>query len=194
MSLPSPGAVDSLGANKTIVIDTIAPIVSQYLVVYGTNNLTFDLATLPMGRDILPWQVTGVRVVFSEAIATGNQASLTGIPASGLSGLTTSILTWTFGALADGSYNTSVLGTGVNAIKDAAGNPLGDGSDFNRSFRVLYGDANGDGVVNSLDMAVVATNTTTPNSLFLFADVTGNGVVDLNDYREVRKRIGRSLP
>jgi hypothetical protein len=194
LTLPTPGGAGSLGFNRNIVIDAVAPTVSQYLVVYGTNNLTYDLANLPPGRTILPWLVKGIKVAFSEPITTGNLASLAGITATGFAGLGTATLTWSFPALSDGSYFTQVLGTGASALKDAAGNPLGGGVNDTRMFDVLYGDVNGDGIVNAGDMAVVSANASSPNVFFAFADVNGDGSVNINDYSQVRRRIGRTLP
>ena len=109
----------SLGASSNIVIET-APIVESYSVLYGSRS--FDLIG-STGRD-LPWQITGIQAVFSEPIVAGSTASLAGLAASGVTGLGTNTLTWTFPAITSGSFATSLLGSGTFALRDAAGNPL----------------------------------------------------------------------
>ena len=55
----------------------------------------------------LPWQITGIRVVFSKPIATADVNSLTGLSTTGLSGLGTKTLTWTISTITQGSFATS---------------------------------------------------------------------------------------
>lgn len=110
----------------------------------------------------LPWTVTGITVVFSKPIASGNTASLGGITATGLSGLGTSTLTWTFTGITNATLATTLAGSGANAIKDAAGNALSGGTGFSQAFSVLYGDFDGDGSVTATDYSdVVAAESAT---------------------------------
>jgi len=187
LTLPTPGAAGSLGANKNIVIDTTSPTVVSYSVDFGSQayNLTGASRTTH-----LPWSVTGVTVVFSKPIATANAASLGGISATGLSGLGTSTLTWTFPAITNATLSTTLAGSGPNAIKDAAGNALSGGAGFSQSFSVLYGDFNGDGVVNASDLTLVNNATHAPYNIF--ADLNGDGVVNATDVNIARTRIGNS--
>jgi hypothetical protein len=136
----------------------------------------------------LPWQITGVKVVFSKVISSADINSFTGFTNTGFSGLGTNTLTWTFGAVTQGSFTTSLLATGSHAIKDALGNSLGS---FNMNFKVLYGDFNGDGVVNAADLRSVSNATAGPYNIF--ADLNGDGVVDMSDVQIVRRRIGSHL-
>ncbi len=182
-TLPDPGAAGSLAANARIAIDT-APVVRSYRVLYGSRS--FDL--IGSADRVLPWQVTGIQAVFSEPIASASTASLAGISATGLSGLGTNTLTWTFAPITAGTSATSLLGTGPSAIKDATGTALSQGAGFTRAFKVLYGDFNGDGSVSSADMSgVFAASVLTYNP---FADLNGDGVVDVEDVRIARSRIG----
>jgi hypothetical protein len=126
LTLPAPGATGSLSVNKSIVIDTIAPTVVSYSVDFGTVG-TYNLTSAARTTN-LPWTVTGITVVFSEAIATANTSSLGGITATGLSGVGTNTLTWTFIGIKSGTLSTTLAGSGANAIKDAAGNALAGGS------------------------------------------------------------------
>jgi Dockerin type I domain len=77
----------------------------------------------------------------------------------------------------------------MNAIKDAAGNALA--SPFAQSFKVLYGDFNGDGVVSSADMLGVYYAVSQPYNIF--ADLNGDGVVNTTDVQIARSRIGAQL-
>jgi hypothetical protein len=181
LTLPTPGAAGSLGANKNIVINTTQPTVVSFKVLFGTQS--YLLTGSPRVR--LPWQVTGIQVVFSEAITSGSQASLTGLTTTGFSGLGTSTLTWTLNPLANGNYTVSLLAT----LMDSLGNPL---SLTNQGIRILYGDVNDDGVVNSQD--AVITNQARSLPYNIFADVDGSGVVDVTDVNIVRSQIGNTNP
>jgi hypothetical protein len=101
-------------------------------------------------RNRLPWQITGIQVVFSAPIATGNVNSVSGVTTTGFSGLGTSTLTWTISPLARGNFSTTLAGSGPNALQDGGGNGLTGGAGFSQNLKILYGDFNDDGVVNSL--------------------------------------------
>jgi photosystem II stability/assembly factor-like uncharacterized protein len=185
-ALPAPGATGSLGANKNIVIDAIAPTVLEYRVLFGTRMYN----VIGSSRFDLPWDITGIQVKFSEAIAVGDVNSLTGLSGTAISGLGTATLTWKLNPITLGKFATKLLGTGAHALKDSAGNALG-GGDFSQSFNVLYGDFNGDGVVSAADM--VGVNIARSQAYNIFADINGDGVVDINDVQVVRRQIGKFL-
>jgi hypothetical protein len=187
LALPAPGAAGSLGANKSIVIDTTVPVVLSYSVLFGSQSYNL----IGSARFDLPWQITGIKVVFSEPIAAGDVHSLTGLTTTAFAGLGTNTLTWTISPVMLGSFSTTLLGTGADALKDAAGNALAGGSGFAQAFRVLLGDFNGDGAVNSADMVNVQAAAAQPYNIF--ADINGDGVVDVNDVQAVRRRIGTHL-
>jgi len=140
----------------------------------------------------LPWDITGIQVVFSQPITVGNINSLTGVTATGFSGLGTNTLTWTVSPISIGSFSTMLVASGPNALKDANGNPLNGGTNFTQNFKVLWGDFNDDGVVSASDSVLV--NNARSSSYNIFADVNGNGVVDATDVSIVRSRIGTSQP
>ena len=100
LTLPAPARSGSLGANKSIQIDTVAPTVVAYDVVFGTKNLTYDL--IGSNRYDVPWQITGIKVVFSEPIDTADVNSLTGLSTTGLSGLGTNTLIWSINTIISG--------------------------------------------------------------------------------------------
>ena len=186
LTLPVPGAAGSLSSNKNIAIDTTAPTVVSYSVLFGSQK--FQPGSV--ARMDLPWQITGIQVVFSKPV-TAVPGSLTGVAPSMVSGSGTTTVTWTINALTQGSFSLLVKGTGVSAIQDAAGNSLGGGADVAKAFKVLWGDFNGDGVVASNDMVLV--NNARTAAYNIFADLNGDGVVDLNDVNIVRANIGKQL-
>jgi hypothetical protein len=188
LTLPAPGATGSLGANKNIVIDTTAPTVVSYKVVWGTQS--FNL--IGSSRNRLPWQISAIQVVFSKPIASADMNSLTGLTTTGLSGLGTNTLTWSISPVSLGTFATALAGTGADAIKDAAGNPLAGGTGFSQNFKVLWGDVNDDGIVNIQDQVLVNSGRSQPYSIF--NDMNGDGVVDVTDVSIVRGQNGHSLP
>ena len=187
LTLAAPGSAGSLGANSNIQIDTVAPTVLEYDVVFGVDNLTYDL--IGSTRFDLPWQITGVEVVFSKPISTADVNSLTGLTTTGLTGLGTNTLVWKISTITQGSFSTSVVNAGMDAVKDAAGNPLA--SPFNQDFKVLYGDFNGDGNVTSADFLGVYYAISQPYNIF--ADLNGDGVVNNTDVQIARGRNGKHL-
>ena len=163
------------------------PTIVSYQVLFGSQSFT-----MPGGRTNLVWTtVTGVKVKFTKPV-TGNAASLTGVGVTGFSGSGTNTLTWIFNPLARATYNTKVLGTTVNAVKDLAGSPLGGGVDFAQTLNVLPGDVSDDGNVASNDSVLVNNARSLPYNVI--DDINGDGVVDINDVNLVRVRIGTHLP
>src|SRR5262249_11167061 len=155
----------------------------------------YDLTASP--RTDLPWKVTAVQIVFDEPVATGTVQSLTGLTASRLTGLGTNTLTWTLASpIVKGSFNTGLASAGADAVRDAAGKPVGS---FSQAFTVLWGDVNGDGVVDALDETGVRASLAGPfrpaaASYNPFADLSGDGIVNLIDVGIARSRKGTSLP
>jgi hypothetical protein len=179
----------SFSLTNTAVVPT-GPTVVSYSVLWGVDS--YNVIGTPRNR--LPWQITGIQVVFSAPITTGNVNSLsgTGVTTTGLSGLGTNTLTWTVSPLALGNFPTALAGSGVNALKDAGGNGLTAGAGFSQNLKILYGDFNDDGVVNSQDFTLV--NAARSSAYNIFADMNGDGVVDATDVQVVRTREGTSLP
>jgi hypothetical protein len=96
-----------------------------------------------------------------------------------------------------GTSYTITLAQPINAadrVTIAIGNPLIAG--FTHRLDVLPGDVNDDGVVNSQDMVLIrnAILKTGDPLMIGWADVDGNGVVDVNDYIAARKKLGSHLP
>ena len=123
-------------------------------------------------------------MVFSEPV-NATLGGLTGVTPTGVSGSGTNTITWTGGALANGNY-TLAFGAG---IADLAGNPLAAAT---QALRILHGDFNDDGVVNSQDL--VQVNQARSLAYNIFADMNGSGVVDVTDVNIVRSQIGQTNP
>ena len=166
-------------------LPSTSPTVTGFNVLFGSESYNVIGST----RTRLPWEITGIRATFSEPIASGNVNSLTGIAATGFSGLGTSTLTWTINPIALGSFTAALAGSGTNALADVNGHGLG-GAGFSQALKVLWGDANDDGVVNSQDAVLVNLATHDPYSIL--ADMNGDGIVNASDVLIVRSRIGTS--
>jgi hypothetical protein len=168
-----------------MLTNTSVPQVVSYSVDFGVE--TYNLVGASRTTH-LPWTITGIRVVFSEPIATANTSSLGGVTATSLSGLGTSTLTWTISAVTNATLATTLAGSGANAIKDSSGNGLSGGAGFSQAFSVLYGDFNGDGVVTAADLLGVTA--ATKQTYNLFADINGDVVVNTADANIVKAQEG----
>jgi hypothetical protein len=179
----------SFSLTNTAVVAT-GPTVLSYNVQWGIES--YNVIGTPRNR--LPWQITSIKVVFSEPIATGNVNSLTGtgITTTGFSGLGTNTLTWTITPIALGNFPTVLAGSGPNALLDGTGNALANGAGYNQNLKILWGDFNDDGVVNAQDDVGVNNASSSPYNIF--ADMNGDGVVNVADVRIVASRTGTSLP
>ncbi len=90
----------------------------------------------------------------------------------------------------DGNDATSDGHDGVRVLPDIY---LGG---YSLNFAVLAGDFNGDGVVNSQDMVGIRNQIqeTGPPELRIWADINGDGAIDISDFTVARKRLGKRLP
>jgi hypothetical protein len=104
-----------------------------------------------------------------------------------------------FGSLVDGRYRLTILasqvsGNGQPLDGDANGTP---GGDFVMNLFRLYGDINGDGTVNGLDLALFrgafGTALGSPNYVD-YLDLNGDGAVNGFDLAAFRSRFGTNLP
>ncbi len=189
VTVTTAGGTSAISAgDKFTFVSAVVPTVVSYQVLWGSES--YNLIGTPRNR--LPWQITGIRVVFSEAIASGNASSLSGVTVTGFSGLGTNTLTWSISPVAIGNFATALAGSGPNALKDAAGNALAGGAGYSQNVKVLEGDFNDDGVVNSADL--VGINNAASQPYNIFADMNGDGVVNITDVTIARLRVGTSLP
>ncbi len=116
LTLPSPGAADSLGANKALVIDTTAPTVTL-----AASAPTSTSATIT-------FTVTGNEAITCSTLSTDSGTDFTLTNISAISGIvqtssTVCTITATSTAAADGVEVTSTLtATGSFSMTDTAGN------------------------------------------------------------------------
>jgi hypothetical protein len=172
----------------TVTAAPIPPTVVSFSVLFGNQSYNVSGTT----RTRLPWKITGIQVVFSKPITTGNLASLGGVTPTGFSGLGTNTLTWAINPIAQGNFPTTLAGSGPNALMDAQGNALTGGAGFSQALKVLWADFNDDGVVNASDLVLV--NNARATLYNIFADLNGDQIVDANDVQIVRSQVGNTLP
>jgi hypothetical protein len=177
----------AVNTTYTAAFDAV-PTVTALKVLFGSQSFTLG----SIARTRLPWQITGIQVVFSKVITSGNMNSLGGVTPTGFSGLGTNTLTWNVSPISIGAFTATLAGSGGNALTDAAGTGLGNGAGFGQPFAVLWADVNDDGVVNSTDLALVNQARTKPYNIL--DDLNGDGIVDVNDYLVARGRIGTTQP
>jgi hypothetical protein len=180
------------------------PAVTGITFYYG-NGLSFTVQNA-LPRD-LPWQVTAIAFTFNEPVnATLNSLSFTGIGipvilAFGGNGSPT--LVWNFASPVTASNVVATLASsGINAVTSVAGGKPLNGNTattganpFEIALEILYGDVDGDAVVDSRDAVLVLSyiQTQTGPIAAIFLDVNGDGVVNMSDYTAVRSQLGHSI-
>jgi hypothetical protein len=178
----------SSSSDNTVTFNPPAPlVVKSFSVVFGPSGI-FNMTGST--RDRLPWNITGIQVVFSNAIKSANVNSLAGVTATSLTGIGTTTLTWSINPLSLGSVNVSVLATGSNRVMDASNNTLA--ASFNQSIKSLWADVNDDGEVNVTDLVLV--NTGREGAYSIFNDLNGDGTVDTRDAAIAHSRMHTKLP
>jgi hypothetical protein len=175
------------------IVDLIAPRVQAVRLYYGANEY---VNASSVTRSILPWeQLHRISIVFSEGV-TVNPNALTLAGPAGAYATTfdydpaTRTATWT--------PTVAIGNTRVSIRLDAAGVADGSGNlvkaDWARSFGLLAGDFDGNGVVNDKDAKAIKKKFTRPRVAYnRFADVDGNGIVDQTDLDKARANKGRRL-
>jgi hypothetical protein len=189
----------SSAANYTVTAEqdgtmTVKPKVMDAFVHFG--SLTMSLTTL--ARDLPFINITAIDVLFSDpVVASQSMLSLTGVnngtyAFSGFSNAAGNDPTWTLPS-ALGVDRLMMALDGVAAPPLAGSGPNIAADPFANAFTVLPGDVDGDGVVSAAD-GVRARNIALANQYLVWADVNGDGTVDVaNDFTAVRKRIGKVL-
>jgi hypothetical protein len=184
----------NLGSAVNLLVSTGAaqvalPTVLSYSVICG-SACTYN--TIGATRVHLPWQITGIQVVFSQVITSASINSLTGVAATGFTGLGTNTLTWTFAGVTNssGSLMTGLAATGPNAIQSAGGALTGNNT--STVLKILEGDFNDDGAVNASDLALV--NGARSAAYNILADINGDGIINIADVTAVRAQNGQTNP
>jgi hypothetical protein len=177
-------------ATVTITLtDTAAPKVLAVRLYYGPTRFV-DLRSL--NRAVFPWEsIHKIEVVFNEAVGvSAGDLTLAGVGGNhpltfGGFDATRRTAVWTFAPLAVDRLTLRLAGT----LTDVSGNQLGN--DWARTFGVLPGDFDGNGIVDDRDAAGVRPWLGRSNAL---ADVNGDGRVTAADVARVLANRGRRLP
>ena len=90
------------------------------------------------------------------------------------------------GSLPDGVYDLVLHAANV---RDGFGQSLG-GGDQTYTFHRLFGDANGDGIVDNLDLFQFRNSLNVPSSYLMYFDFNGDSHVDNLDLFAYRSRVG----
>ncbi len=163
------------------------PEVMSLNVLYGTEAYN----VIGSHRTRLPWQITGIRAVFSEPIASASAGSLQGATVTSFSGLGTTTLTWNITPISNGTTYIQLLATGPTGIRGASDDPLAGGAGYQHSLKVLAGDFNDDGAVNAADITGLLNAGTQPYDTF--ADINGDGRSgDLADINKASAYVGET--
>jgi hypothetical protein len=157
-------------------------------VLVGSTSYTVT----PSSPSILPWTVTGIQVTFTEPVLNGNINSLTGITATGFSGIGTDTPTWTFAPTASANLTFTFVTSGLNLISDASNNALNAGGVVQMPLKILAGDVNADGVVNASDLVLV--NSGIAQQYNILYDINGDGTVSTADVTAVKAKLNTKLP
>jgi Dockerin type I domain len=172
------------------------PYVCSIAAVWGTQTASLKAAAdglrlLPVGRKTdLPWlNINKLTIILSQAEPL-TPADVTVSNASGAS----------YGPVTLSGSGTSYTITLAQAITkaDRVTIKINLAGMVTPTYEldVLPGDFNHDGVVNSQDMVLIRNEIQeTGDPLMIgWADVDGNGVVNVNDYIAARKKLGSRLP
>jgi hypothetical protein len=181
------------GTVSISVIDRIAPRTQSVQLYYGS---TAYAEAMSMNRRVLPWErLTRISIVFNEGV-TVDPAALTVTGLNGLIATTfeydaaTRTATWTpLDPIENGRFTMRLSKSGV---ADISGNLLA--ADWTRSYGLLAGDYDGNGVVNARDIRAIRRRFTRPGvPRDRFADIDGNGFIDQADLNIALGNRGKRL-
>jgi alpha-L-arabinofuranosidase len=178
--------------NATVTADT-APVVSSYLVNDGTiQRAMVDSLTVVFNE---PVNLTAGAIVLNQRSKMGGSPTPMTFALNSPDGGTTWVLSFTDlsyigGSLPDGTYDLTITGADVT---DGLG--IAMSADSTYSFYRLYGDFNGDGVVNGTDFAQFAANFGSSVSVAAgtwYFDYYGTGIENGSDFAQFAARFGQS--
>ena len=176
---------------------TVHPKVTDVDIQWGKQTMSI----MNLQRDLPFTDITAIDIIFSDNVTvTKSDLMLTGlnVPLYSFSGLQYNSAmheaTWTLTtALGIDQLMMALDGTSAKGVHTTTSNiPLL--SNLGMGFSVLPGDVDGDRVVTVLDAVDVMNETAANQPYSVWADVVGDGVVDMNDYLAVRIRKGTKLP
>jgi hypothetical protein len=185
-----------VGSSVDIGAYEVQSLVSTVAVDWGSRTAALEtgsdgMSLLPAGRNTdMPWLgITRVQITLSQA-ATLAAGDVTVTSASGIS----------YGPVTVSGSGTSYTITLAHSIDAADRVTITIGNDliasFTRRLDVLPGDVNDDGIVNAQDMVLIrnAIQETGDPLMNGWADMDGNGLLNVSDYSAARKKLGSHLP
>lgn len=184
VALPTVTAIQiNDGAVQRSMVTSIKVTFSEAVAFPSGINSAFTLTrtTAPTGGTL--------DVVNVSAVQSGNSVTLTFLNGG-------SVTIDPAGSLPDGKYTLNIVANrvaGIGGFLDGNMNGTFQGSPIDDKSATLYrlfGDANGDGAVNSTGFAALRTVFGVAGPVF---DFDGNGVVNSDDFAEFRKRFGLSI-
>ena len=160
--------------------------VNASLTAVGWGSQTHVVA----GRTNLPWDnISRIVITFKSAVVP----AVTDLTVTGVGGRKYTVA----GVSVKGNTVTWTLGTPIVDADIVTVTVDPRLANFSAVLRILPGDVNDDGVVNSQDLVLVRNAFTglgpPPTVPMAFLDVNGDGVVDVSDYNIVRKFQGKKL-
>ncbi|MDB5348932.1 MAG: repeat-associated core domain protein [Planctomycetota bacterium] len=183
----------------------VRPTVIDIRVRWGSRSASVLPSALG-GRLDLPWDnLTAIDVIFSDDVAVDAAA----LALKGTVGRTYGFSGFRYDPVTRDATWTLPTALGVDRLMlsldgDDAASDGHNGVRVGRAYlgayglglAVLPGDFNGDGAVDSSDLVGVRNQMqgTGDPAMAIWADMDGNGIVDINDYNAVRKKVGTRLP
>lgn len=157
-----------------------------------------------VGNDrVLPWTtINTIKIKFDQDVhVDANDLVLAGVSVPGYAFSSfsydpvTFVATWVLAVPVGADRLTLNLnGSGSGGVASTAGGTLLDGGDLVLAFSVLPGDFNGDGTVTIEDSTRVRGYSPGFGDYWNWADLDGDGDVDLDDINSPRRRLGWRLP
>jgi VCBS repeat-containing protein len=189
---------DPLGLTATATVnltltDPVVPGLSAVRVRYGTASPA--VANLKvMSRSVLPWEnVNRFELAFTEdVLPAAGSLTLTGsagtvpltlgtVPVGG-----TRTAVWDLAGLTPGTYTLRLSGA---SVLDINGNAVP--GDYVRTFGILPGDFDGNGLVDNRDLKGIKKKyQSNPAKADRFADINGDGLVNVLDYNTAQAALG----
>jgi hypothetical protein len=194
---PTTTGLSAANYNFTSVVSAalnVHPVVTNVLVEWGSESMSI----VNLNRDLPFSDITGFKVTYSDPVnISGTGLSLTSTiggpkyaPAKSGAGQGVTTETWTLPTAIGIDRLMLALDQAHTVAATAPALTLFGLS--SQAFSILPGDFNGDGVVSSADMTDI--NNATVGAYDIWADLNGDGVVDINDVKVARSKIGTSLP
>jgi hypothetical protein len=157
-----------------------------------------SMSLISLNRDLPFIDIKAIDVIFSDNVnVSSSMLSVSGVNVKNYAfssfgyDSNTFEATWTLSsAIAIDRLMLSLSGEAAPPVSGSgpniAANPFNDG------FAVLPGDVDGDRVVSKADLAIVNKDMKR-HKYSIWADVNGDGVVNMKDYNAVKKRLGTRL-